>query len=515
MHLTDAKQGKIKNSFIWLKLITLALVISTTLIHLLKKSEPIKMNYVTEIILTPFGFPHPYKLNYVAQYRFVHQVGEFLVRRDNHQNLIGGLAQKWEISSDRRSITFYLKPKLYSALEVSQSLKRLIKEGQTTHSNLAAQFKEEDIEVKGPLELKINTNGDAGALLSPLVMADAVILPDDHWINIKGYSEPQVDWTKTKGPYIYSSGKFPLEPNTELTFKPNENHYFFEKEQLNWKIRAIDIDSFKNISELNTALNQEPSFTTVRYSNLYKIFDSDLGSPKFYETRPNSLIFLSFNPYSKSPLSKEQRLTITKKIFTSNLDAITSCTRAYQVALPGMSGKMEESELSETKLKITSMDDAKFKKPIKWLIPSGKGENGPWVREIAKKIALPSTYENGPIFPVDSRWKKGEFDVMISGVGMSDTDPISGATFLFAKAGNNLDTPDGKVLSKLNSAKQTINPVEITRAVRESFKLALEEGLITPICYTTNRHYHSKNVQLNIRDPFAESIRIWEVRLLN
>ena len=114
-----------------------------------------------------------------------------------------------------------------------------------------------------------------------------------------------------------------------------------------------------------------------------------------------------------------------------------------------------------------------------------------------------------------NNWEQSEYDLMISSIGMSDTDPISGATFLFSPSGVNLDAKDGNLLKILNSAKHLVEKTEITSKIREVFKLAIEEGLIFPISYTTNIHYYSKTVSLNISDPFSESIRIWQVRLNN
>lgn len=190
--------------------------------------DKVNQNIVTELVTTTFDYPNPYRLNFVAQYRFVEQVGEFLVRRDNFQNIIGGLAESWTISKDRHSIIFHLRPNIYSAEEVAQSLRRLIKAKQTSHSNLAHQISSaEDIEVIDSSNLMIKTTSDAGAILAPLVMSDTVILPDDHWINVPGFDEPQVDWTKTKGPYIHESGSFLSLANEGLIYKPNPNHYFF------------------------------------------------------------------------------------------------------------------------------------------------------------------------------------------------------------------------------------------------------------------------------------------------
>lgn len=229
-------------------------------------------NSVTELVVTSFGYPHPYKLSFVAQYRFVHQVCEFLVRRDDRQNITGGLAESWTISSDRRKITFHLRPNLYSAEEAVQSLRRLVREGQTSHSNLAAQTNEERIQASGPLTLTIETDGDAGAILSPLVMADAAILPDDHWITVPGFKEPQIDWTKTKGPYIYAAGKFPAQDGQVIEFIPNPNHYFYEPEQLRWRLVFKPIEKIRDLSALNQLLETEPSFTTVRYWDMLNLF---------------------------------------------------------------------------------------------------------------------------------------------------------------------------------------------------------------------------------------------------
>lgn len=473
-----------------------------------------RSNTVTELVVTPFGYPHPYKLNYVAQYRFVHQICEFLIRRDDRQNLIGGLAKSWTISEDRSSITFHLRPNLYNATEVKESLVRFIKTGQTSHSNINAQINSEnDIQVENELTLTIYTRSDAAAILAPLVMADMAILPNDHWVTVNGIE--QVDWKKIKGVYKYVSGEFPLEVNKELIFQPNANHYFYSNELPMWKLRYLPIESINNIEELESILNESPSYLTVRYWEMFKIFTKD-SSVKldFYETRPNGITFLILNSESGVFNYKQARITLLKRILNSKIELLNDNLRAFQIAQPGLSGKLSQSELTLLINKINSEVDYIFNKPIRWLIPNGPGENSEWVNSIAINSELPFEKIEGKYSDAaNSNWKKGNFDIAVLSVGMSDTDPVSGASFLFSPAALGQDLEDGKILKLLNSAKLIVDRKIITEKVKESFRLAMEEGLIVPISYVTNRHFHSKNVSLNINDPYSESIRIWEVRV--
>ncbi|MCK6596726.1 MAG: hypothetical protein L6Q37_00050 [Bdellovibrionaceae bacterium] len=126
-----------------------------------------------------------------------------MVRKDDHQNIVGGLGSSWEISNNRKEIICYLRQGLYDAEEVAQSLRRLLAKKQTSHSNLSAQIKTADnIVVLDDTTLKIETESDAGAILDPLVMADTVIILDKLWVNLPGFSELQIDWKRNRGPYI-------------------------------------------------------------------------------------------------------------------------------------------------------------------------------------------------------------------------------------------------------------------------------------------------------------------------
>ncbi len=479
------------------------------------QSDRMNIGQVTELILTPFGNPHPYNLGYVAQYRFVHQVGEFLVRRDNLQNFAPGLAKSWTIANDRRSIVFHIRPEIYTAEEVKQSLVRLFKKHQTSHSNIASQIASaDDILVSSLDTLIVKTIGDAGALLAPLVMADTVILPDDHWLEDTKTGIATVDWRKSRGPYIFESGSFPAEPNSPIIFKPNPNHYFFNSQLLRWKILYQPIETIPSMTALAALMAKEPSYTTVRYWDMLKIFDTQETSIQFYETKPNGIAYIEANPQTGRLDSRKKRRTILKRLFSTKIPLNSPSLRAFQIAQPGLSGKMNENEISEFKKQLNSETESSIQFPLRWHIQNGPSDNPEWVKEIARATADAVEFvESSEPDRHGPEKERKNFDLGIFSVGMSDTDPISGATFLFSPDGCGIDLPDGKILSILNSAKQSTDRTMITTAVKSAFRLAMDEALIMPISYVTNRHYYSDEVELNIQDPFAESVRIWEVRI--
>ncbi|MGZ3723087.1 MAG: ABC transporter substrate-binding protein, partial [Bdellovibrionales bacterium] len=365
---------------------------------------------VTEYILTPFGYPHPYLLSFVAQYRFVHQVGEFLVRRDNHQNIVGGLASSWKISEDRRKITFNLRPDLYNAHEVAQSLNRLIRAGQTSHSNLAAQTDPSKVRVLNDLTLEIETIGDAGAILSPLVMADAVILPDDHWIQVEGFKDPQVDWTKTKGPYIYVSGKFPAGVNEPILFKPNPKHYFYDAKSVDWRLIYRPLDSISSLTELDNLLKSSPAFTTVRYTEQNKLFFTPDPGLAFYETRPNGICFLMPNLKSAVLKSRDARLAILKNIRSAVFPTLRKDSRADQIPQPGLSGRLSSEDFAKLVERTEKSAAHKFERPVVWLQSTAAGANPDLVASVAKAAGVPFTLKPGPDNPLREEWKKGDYD---------------------------------------------------------------------------------------------------------
>ncbi len=507
---------KYKKYFIFTLVYLTLTILVFELINLILSDKNLEPQMVTELIVTPFSYPHPYKLNSVAQYRFVHQIGEFLVRRDNYQNIVGGLAQSWVISESRTSIVFHLKPKIYTAEEVAQSLRRLISAKQTSHSNLGQQIESSDkIKVIDPLTLEIFTIGDAGAILAPLVMADTVIVPDNHWVELPGLDGLHVDWTKSKGPYVHESGSLFKIQSEPVIFKPNPAHYFYSPDLLKWKLFYKPIGEIRDLTELETILKKEPTFTTIRFWELLKIFDKTSSTLNYYETRPNGVNFLIPNLKSKVFNSKNARITLFNRLNKAKLDILIKNNRADQIPQPGLSGRLPVDEFDQLINQLGSTPDVTFSEPIKWLLPIGPEVNSNWLKNLAQSIAIPYTFVEGGGLSISKHLHDNAHDIAITSIGMSDTDPISGASFLFSPTALGQDLPDGRILKILNSAKETTDREEITKAVRLAFKTALEEALIIPINYVTNRHYFSKGVELNIQDPYSESIRIWEVRLKN
>jgi ABC-type transport system substrate-binding protein len=472
---------------------------------------------VTELIVTPFGYPHPYHLEFVAQYRFVDQVGEYLIRKDQKQNIIGGLAKSWTISEDRHSIRFYLRENIYSASEVKESLVRVLKYGQTSHSSFKEQISSlGDIKVIDSLTLEIKTKGDASSILSPLYVGDMIILPDDHWIKINDREE--VDWKKTRGPYIVSKGNFPLKEGESIELEPNPKHYFYNNDLLSWSLEFHPITKFKTFKEFEELFLIKPSYTTIRYWDLQKIF-YDVAFHKqdvlHYETKINGVSFIIPNLHSAEFKNKDARLQLAKNILNSKLLLLDEGKRAYQIAQPGLVGRMSEDELKISLDKIKLNPQYNFIKPLKWLIPVEQGENTDWFLDVAEKSNIKFERIDGKYFDVFNKKMRNnsEYDVALTSIGMADNDPISGATFLFSKNGLGQDFHDQKILNILNSTKATSDSKEITYRIKNAFKTALEEGIIIPISYVTNRHYYSKNVKLNIIDPFSESVQIWQIRL--
>ncbi len=471
-----------------------------------------KMKTVTEYLLTDFGNPYPYRLQFVAQYRFVQQIGEFLVRRDDYQELVAGLAKSWEISADRRTIVFHLRPGIYSAEEVVQSLRRLVSSGQTTHSNLAAQTELDWIQATGPLTVSIRTKGDAAAVHSPLVIADAVILPDDHWSKNPAGGEDQVDWKKARGPYRYSEGQFPPAPGSGATFTPNPDHYRYQQGQLAWRIEVVDSNKIRSMDDFEALFKNGTSYTTVRYWNRNPIF-SRPSSVAFYETKPNGVSYILPNQNSEIFSHKSARVELLKRVLSADIELLKPELRAKQIAQPGLSGRLSIEDEKDLLSSISNSPGYKFPRELRWAIPAGAHENHPWLESVIASTGLQSKSTEKTVYPWHDDWKAGKFDATFFGVGMSDTDPISSSSFLFTPKGGDADLPNGEILNLLNGAKQTTDRALVSSIIRKAFRTALENGTIIPLHYIVNRHYHSRDVRLNINDPFTESVRIWEVRL--
>ena|GEM_PF-4535408 len=468
------------------------------------------MKTVTEIVFTPLGLPHPYELSFVAQYRFVYQTGEFLVRRNDTQQIVGGLARSWTISDDRRHITFHLRPNLYSAEEVAQSLRRLLTAGQTSHSNFTGQIVE--IKVVDPLNLELVTRNDAAAVLSPLVMADAVILPDDLWYKDKTGKE-QVDWSKTRGPFILESGHFPAQNGEEILYVPNKKHYLYEPEQVAWKILPMALASVPDQKTLKEILSRGPSYCTLRYSNVLKMFSTADSNLKYYQTKPNGVGYIELNRRSSVFSNKAARQTILKKAFSSGFSLLLPELRAFQIPQPGLTGRISLDEEKKRRDQIQNLQETEFGRPIKWSIPSKPEEDSAWHETLVRSLNVPIDLLHETVFPMDKRWKNGEVDAAFLSVGMSDMDPVSSSTFLFSPSGSDADLEDGRLMKELNSAKLSTDPVVISEKIRNVFIEALDQAIIVPLYYVVNRHYYSDQVQLNISDPYAEQVQITKVRL--
>lgn len=468
------------------------------------------MKTVTEIVLTPLGLPHPYELQFVAQYRFVYQTGEFLVRRNDTQQIIGGLANSWTISDDRRHIVFHLRPNIYSAEEVAQSLRRLLAAGQTSHSNFTEQIVQ--INVLDSLNLELVTHDDAATVLSPLVMADAVILPDDHWYKDSNGKE-QVDWRKTRGPFIWKSGEFPTKNGADILYVPNKKHYLYDPEQVAWRIHPMDLASIPDQRALKEILSQRPSYCTLRYSNVLKLFSTPDAGLKYYQTKPNGVGFIEFNRRSPLFADKRARQTILRKIFASQFPLLLSELRAYQIPQPGLTGRISIEEENREREQIQGFQESHFNRPIKWSIPGKPEENSAWHEKLVHSLGVPVEFVRGTVFAMDKRWKNGDVDATFLAIGMSDTDPISSASFLFSPSGSDADLEDGRLMKILNSAKLTTDPSVISEKIRRVFVEALEQATVVPLYYVVNRHFYSDDVELNISDPYAEQIQITKVRI--
>jgi MarR-like DNA-binding transcriptional regulator SgrR of sgrS sRNA len=468
------------------------------------------VNIITEVIQTKFDYPDPYRMKFVAPYRFVHQVGEFLVRQTPNGEIVPGLARSWDISEDRREITFHLRSNIYTAEETAQSLRRLIAFGQTSHSSFASQIKCEDVLVIDEETLRIRTKGDAGALLSPLVMSDAVILPDDHWH--KQYESEVVDWSKARGPYIHAEGTFPLSPNSHVLYVPNPKHYLFNSDQVAWKILYKPEGTIGSLSDLSRLLSASLGYSTLRFWNRDVRVKESVAIP-YLQTQQNGLAYLLINHRYGIFRDRNLRLSFAKAILGAQLPLLEPSSRAHQIAQPGLSGRIQESEERDLLQIIGNAGNRTAPVPIKWRLPSGPNEDKEWLKLVVQASKQPAEFSYGEVWPWSSEWKKGQVDVAFAGVGMSESDPISSATFLFSPNGNDSDFSDYRLLRKLNGVKGSRERELVSQTIRDVFKVALKEGLIVPLHFIASRIYYSDGIELNMDDPFMESPRIWNVRI--
>ena len=466
---------------------------------------------VTQIVTRPFKDLDPYQLHLTEQYSTVHQIGEFLVRQDENQQLIPGLAKGWTVSDDRTSIIFHLRSGIYDAEEVQQSLKRMIHQGQTSHSNFSAQIK--NITTIDNLNLLIETTGDAGALLSPLVMADAVIVPDSHWKK-NGDGREYIDWAMSKGPYRLESGSFPLGDNDTLIFTPNKNHYNYRPGQLKWKIlkisnKALATNDIFEIMKLNS-----PCYLVSRLSQELKFHSNSLPKGINSYDKPNGLGYIQLNQFGSVFSNIENRRMIQKRLFSLDIFLTTGLDRAYQIPQPALVGRMNNIELSAYLEKIRNIGEQKVLSPIKWSIPYGPEINVTWHKKIVELLDIKEDIIKHRVYPTSSEWQDGKIDATFLEVGMSDSDPISSATFIFSPAAGNGDTADGKIMKILNDAKG-LNKREVSQVLRKVYEIALDDATIIPLYYTRNRYIYTDDLDLNLAgsDPFAEQLKVQRLQL--
>ena len=491
--------------------LVVALVVFSMAVIFKRMSMSNQTTYVTQFVQDNFLYPHPYAIHFVDQYRFIYHFGEFLVRLDKNQQVIGGLAKSWDISDDRKKIVFHLRDNIYSAEEVRQSLQRIKNFGQTAHSNFAAQII--DMRVLSPRDLEIEVAGDAASILRPLEMADAVILPDDHWIkDDKG--NDQVDWAKTRGPYVWKSGTFPVKPGDVLNLVPNKKHYLYEKEQLDWKIMPLSLDKFSSFAELDQMIEKYNGILTIRYSNEFKLYKTqEVGTP-FYQTKYNGVSYIQLNQLGLFS-DRNKRRTFLRKVMGLNLDLLDKNARADQIPQPGLSGRISRDEVEKLMADLNkdefSSDDMGL---VKISVPANTYQDEDFYNKIIKDTGFKTEIIRGTIYPMEDEWNRVACDAVFLTVGMSDTDPISAATFLFSEKADNADLPDKRIIKILNNAKQYTDSTKISLAIQNAFKTSFTEATLIPLFYVSNRHYHSRNLELNMKDsdPYAEEVKISAIR---
>ena len=152
-------------------------------------------------------------------------------------------------------------------------------------------------------------------------------------------------------------------------------------------------------------------------------------------------------------------------------------------------------------------------RPVVWSVPSKPEDDTEWHTKIVKNLGFEFKLGKGSVLPIDEEWKTSGVDATFRTIGMSDTDPISSASYLFTNKSGKADLPDGRILKILNDAKGTTNPDEVALSIRKAFFTALENATVIPLYYVSNRHYHSKCIELNISDPFAEQVDLRNVRI--
>lgn len=493
-------------SSVFIVSLCLAIFVSKTM-----NTSTTSLNTVTEYF-SGMNYPDPYSLKFVTDYKFVLTVGEFLVRQDKSKQIVPGLAKDWKISSDRRKITFYLREGIYSAEEVAQSLKRLVKHGQTAHSNFSSQTNENNIRVIDDITLEIETFGDAGAIIQPLIMADAAILPNKVWRE-DANGNAFVDWSKVNGPYTWESGEFPISTSNAVVFKPNPDHYLYKSDQTRWRITIFDFDKYDTLEKLNTLLRESPGIFTLTDSEIHRLIHTRNPGIKFVNSKYNGIFFLMFNLNSPIFRSEKARKYIAKRILETEIPLSNPDSRAFQIPQPGLTGRLEHEQLDEVLTGLRQASDYEFDRPLTWRVSNKSLYRREWVENLARAIGIPSSFVEGSLYDKSGDWASGKIDMQLQFLGMSETDPISSASFLFSPSGAGLDLSDGQILKMLNSAKHTADPRKIDTVVKQAFRLALEHALVVPIHYSRYRHFHSNNVRLNIEDVFDEIVHIESVRV--
>jgi hypothetical protein len=204
------------------------------------------------------------------------------------------------------------------------------------------------------------------------------------------------------------------------------------------------------MDELGMLLNQSPGFFTIGYTNFLKIFGTSTQSIPFYETKPTGIAFAVPNIYNGIFREKSARITFLRKVLETNFPLLDPRSKADQIAQPGLSGRLTKDELESLMEELKNVPLHPFRAPIRYAFPSDAKIHRQWFKNFANAVGIPDTTLDVPLTAVGLQSRQHEFDVSFANVGMSDTDPISGATFLFSPTASNLDLPDGRILKILN-----------------------------------------------------------------
>lgn len=457
----------------------------------------------------------PFDVRTVAHYLMIDHLARGLVELDVNGEVVGDLAESWDVSADGMSLTFKIRDARWSdgtqisAADVVATFKAGMAVGKTTHFDFSVI---EKVTAPSPNTVMMVLKQADPGILSRLATPETGIIHPSAFLGGKG----PLSFAVSSGAYVLAKigdGAVELERNPHFG-------EFIKNAPERVRFSLCSLESFrKQIVNQSLGISWMPDDITTEEHRRISI----KGDVATFASNISFTHFLAINPLGHVFSDARRRRAIQRAIMPGTIalsDTSPKWHPARQLFEEGRSGRLSYEWLGGFWKEVGSTPTPELTLASLGPVRLAANAKGPFTQRVIDRLTacgmdvMPRLWQSSDEFSAILRKPEG-YDLLLTNNDFCEEDLLDSLKVTFNDAQPLIvRSKDSQIAATLDSLN-TVTEKAIRFAAYESIgRELLESGLVVPLACDRGAFYRGTNVDVSRLSTKYPDIRLWKVAVL-